>query len=105
MSNFNINRITKILRKKTDLSILDASYVAGLVINSISEALMNGEKVVLRKLGTFSLKKVKSKTVKSSFMTYSVHVPEHEIISFKPSPKLKNAIRLKEKAGKKKKNQ
>lgn len=59
---------------------------------AIKSQLAKGESVFVRGFGSFDPKKRAAKTARNISAGTSVHIPEHYIPSFKPSPKFKDAL-------------
>jgi len=75
------------LKKSTDLSFRDASSCVDLIIDTLAEGLARGERIELRGLGSFVVKKTPGK--KLSFSGVTANSPEFVRIVFKPSKSLK----------------
>jgi nucleoid DNA-binding protein len=69
----------------------DVKYVYLTVMNIITEAIKNTDRLVLREFGTFRKKVRKGRQYKVHGKDYNV--PDHTVIQFKPSIGLKKALR------------
>jgi len=77
--------------KSTGLSLRDASACIDSVIDSISEAISHGERIELRGLGSFEVKRTASKKYPSAFAAEKV-VPAHGKVFFRPCQKLRESV-------------
>ena len=61
------------------------SGLARRFVDEVVKAVMAGERVTLRGLGTFSLKTLPTRTFNTALMEGPSHKPERDTIAFKPS--------------------
>ena len=73
--------------KKTILRIVDKTMM------NIKKTIGSGEDVTLRGFGTFSTKIRAQKTARNILKNTTIIVPEHKVITFKPSPEFKMFIK------------
>ena len=85
-----INRASLVqsIKKSTNLSFRDANNCVDVIISSLAQGLTSGERVELRGLGSFSLKKMPGKKIPFSNSS-SNFSSEFVRIIFKPSKSLK----------------
>jgi len=74
------------------LSYKDAAVIVNTFFSSISEELINGNKVELRGFGSFKVKKRQARTGRNPKTGDQVKVPEKLVPYFKPGKALKNLI-------------
>ncbi len=72
--------------KATIQGILDSA------MSSIKKSIAEEEAVFLRGFGTFNFKVRKEKLARNISKNTSVLVPEHKVVSFKPSPEFTKAL-------------
>ena len=72
--------------KATIQGILDSA------MSSIKKSIAEEEPVFLRGFGTFNFKVRKEKVARNISKNTSIVVPEHKVVSFKPSPDFTNAL-------------
>lgn len=72
--------------KATIQGILDSA------MSSIKKSIAEEEAVFLRGFGTFNFKVRKEKLARNISKNTSVLVPEHKVVSFKPSPDFTKAL-------------
>lgn len=72
--------------KATIQGILDSA------MSSIKKSIADEDAVFLRGFGTFNFKVRKEKLARNISKNTSVLVPEHKVVSFKPSPEFTKAL-------------
>jgi len=78
--------------RKTGLTIREAALCIDALAEWMEESLISGNSIELRGIGSFSVKQVADKKVKLS-NTPKTLIPAHKKIVFRPSGKLKAAVR------------
>lgn len=78
---------------KTELSKKDAEAAVNAVIESITEALVEGDKVALVGFGTFDVKTRAARTGKNPRTGEVIEIPEAKVPSFKAGSALKDAVK------------
>jgi len=86
----NIEKIAEKLSKETGFSINDTRNIMEIIINSFRDFLKNKDRIELRGLGSFYIKKRKSRDVKLA--TKHIKSPEHYGIIFRESHTLKEML-------------
>ena len=84
--SFLIKRLAKF-----DLSYRAASMYIKVIIEAITEAIAESKTVQLKGLGSFTVKQMKPRKAKLKYGNFSI--PAHWRVSFKPSKKLREAIK------------
>jgi len=84
--------ITELANRLDYLSYKDAAIVVNTFFDSISDALMNGDKVELRGFGSFKVKTRPPRTGRNPKTSEKVHVPAKKVPYFKPGKDLKNLM-------------
>ncbi len=85
----NKSFLTRKISKVNKVPLRDASSCIDVLIDSIAEELSKGNRIELRGLGTFYIKKIAAK--RSYFADRDI--PEHNRVLFRPSQKLKQTVR------------
>ena len=70
----------------------EAESALNSLLNAISTALKNGDKVTLPGLGTFKVSKRKARTGRNPRTGEAVKIKAHNVPQFAPGKKLKNAV-------------
>lgn len=78
---------------KAELSKKDAEAAVKAVVDSITEALVEGEKVALVGFGTFDVKTRAARTGKNPRTGEVIEIPEAKVPSFKAGSALKDAVK------------
>lgn len=86
----NIEKIAKKLSKETGFPISDTKNIVEIIINSFRDFLKNKDRIELRGLGSFYVKKRKSRNIKLT--TRYIKSPEHYGIIFRESHTLKEVL-------------
>ena len=92
---FTRTDIQEILRG-SGLDAVQARGAAAMLIDGIAAAIISGETVELRGLGTLTLRERQARTAHNPRTLAAVNVPARRVIFFKSSKKLKEAINKKE---------
>ncbi len=77
---------------KADLSKKDAEKALNAVVNSISEALADGEKITLVGFGTFDVKKRDAKEGINPRTKAKITIPARTVPTFKAGKALKDSV-------------
>jgi len=80
------------IAKATELKPADARIVLKTITNAISEGLKNGETIELRGLGTFEIRKRKSKPAQIIKTRTTIRIPARRVPYFKPGKVLKKLV-------------
>ncbi len=86
----NLDAIIKKLSKSTNFSVTDTEKIVNIILNSFKNFLKNNEKIELRGLGSFYLKKRKPREI--NLKTKYIKSVEHYGIIFRESYNLKKII-------------
>lgn len=78
---------------KADLSKKDAEAAVKAVLDAVTEALADGEKVALVGFGTFEVKERAARTGKNPRTGEAIEIPASKVPSFKAGAALKNAVK------------
>jgi nucleoid DNA-binding protein len=86
-----INRATllRMIRKATALSYREAAVCVDTVIDALAEGISRGERVELRGLGSFTVRKTASKR---TALVEGAVIPAHGRIMFRPCQKLRESV-------------
>lgn len=90
--------LVDIISEGTGLTKLETGTVIDAFIATVSYALANGERVELRRFGTFSLKDRKPKIGRNPKTGVVVPIPARKMPHFKPSPELRKYVEDQQKA-------
>ena len=82
--------LMRAVTKSTGLSCHDASVCVDVIIEAISVSISRGDRIELRGLGSFTVKKTAPK--KLNFANASNVVPAHGKIVFRPCQKLRESV-------------
>ena len=87
-------RITeKLAEKGIEISLLEVVEVVQTFVDEVTEALSNGDNVVMRKFGTFELRETKAKLGRNpKNPTATVKIPARIGVKFKPGKELKEKV-------------
>ncbi len=86
--------IVDLLAEQTGLTKLETKTIVEGVIATISDALLNGERVDLRGFGNFSVKMRKSKVARNPNTGEEIIVPERAVPVFKPSKDFSKRVNI-----------
>ena len=89
----NKTELVAAVAAKADLSKKDAEAAVKAVIDSVSEALADGDKVALVGFGTFEVKTRAARTGKNPRTGEAIEIPAAKVPSFKAGAALKNAVK------------
>lgn len=84
--------IVESISEETEMSKKDSNIVVNLIIDNISNALAEGDKVELRGFGSFKVKDRKARKARNPRTGESVDVPAKLVPYFKPSRELKSKV-------------
>ena len=88
----NKSELVKALAEKAEITQKDAAKVLDAVVETIQEALANGEKVQIIGFGSFEVRDRKERKVKSPATGQEIVVPATRVPAFKPGKSLKEAV-------------
>ncbi|HHM23783.1 MAG TPA: integration host factor subunit beta [Bacteroidetes bacterium] len=84
--------LVDIISEGTGLTKVETAAVIDAFLATVAYALSKGERVELRRFGTFSLKDRKPKVGRNPKTGVTVPIPARKVPHFKPSPELKKFI-------------
>ena len=87
----NKTELVAAVAAKAELSKKDAEAAVKAVIDSVTEALADGDKVALVGFGTFEVKTRAARTGKNPRTGEAISIPASKVPSFKAGAALKNA--------------
>ncbi len=87
-----VDLINKVV-EKSGLKKKDVEIAVNAVLDSISEALSEGDKVQLIGFGTFETRKRKARSGRNPQTGEAISIPESSVPAFKPGNKLKEATK------------
>ena len=88
----NKTELVAAVATKADLSKKDAEAAVKAVLDAVTEALADGEKVALVGFGTFEVKERAARTGKNPRTGEAIEIPASKVPSFKAGAALKNAV-------------
>lgn len=89
----NKTELVAAVAAKAEISKKDADAAVKAVIDSITDALADGEKVALVGFGTFDVKTRAARTGKNPRTGEAINIPEAKVPSFKAGSALKDAVK------------
>jgi len=89
----NKTELVAAVAAKAELSKKDAEAAVKAVVDSITEALADGDKVALVGFGTFDVKTRAARTGKNPRTGEQIEIPEAKVPSFKAGSALKDAVK------------
>ncbi len=89
----NKTELVAAVATKAELSKKDADAAVKAVIDAVTEALKDGEKVALVGFGTFEVKTRAARTGKNPRTGEMIDIPESKVPSFKAGSALKDAVK------------
>lgn len=89
----NKNELVASVAEKAEISKKDAEAAVKAVIEAISEALAEGDKVALVGFGTFSVKERAARTGINPRTKETVEIPAAKVPAFKAGAALKDAVK------------
>jgi nucleoid DNA-binding protein len=90
---FTRAHIQEIIRSGAGLDIHQARAITARIIEALAAAIIAGQAVELRGLGTFLLKSRKSRKAHNPKTGKPVDVPAHKAVVFRPCGRLKAAVK------------
>jgi len=84
--------LVEIISQETGVSKKDTGVVVNLIMDNISQALVQGDKVELRGFGSFKVKTRRSRLARNPRTGESVDVPAKRVPFFKASNDLKGRL-------------
>ena len=88
----NKNQLVDAISESTDLAKAKAAAVLDTVLDKITQALVDGEQIVLVGFGTFSAKKRAARVGRDPRTGGALQIPESIVAGFKPGKGLKDAL-------------
>lgn len=98
----NKSELVKSLAEKAEITQKDAAKALDAVVETIQQALANGDKVQIIGFGSFEVRDRKERTVISPASREEILVPATKVPAFKPGKSLKEAVAVKKEAPAKK---
>ncbi len=89
----NKTELVAAVAAKTELSKKDAEAAVKAVLDAVTDALADGDKVALVGFGTFEVKTRAARTGKNPRTGESISIPASKVPSFKAGAALKNAVK------------
>lgn len=89
----NKTELIAAVAEKAELTKKDADAAVKAVIDAVTEALKDGEKVALVGFGTFEVKTRAARTGKNPRTGEVINIPEAKVPSFKAGSALKDAVK------------
>ena len=89
----NKTELVAAVATKADLSKKDAEAAVKAVLDAVTEALADGEKVALVGFGTFEVKERAARTGKNPRTGEAIEIPASKVPYFKAGAALKNAVK------------
>ncbi|NPB07609.1 MAG: integration host factor subunit beta [Aquificae bacterium] len=92
----NKSEIARELARRKGISLRKATLIVNLTFEVLKEAVLNGEKVEIRGLGTFRLKRKPGRFVKNPKTGIEMYVKEKYVPTFKVAKSLRKKLNGKE---------
>lgn len=89
----NKTELVAAVATKADLSKKDAEAAVKAVLDAVTEALADGDKVALVGFGTFEVKERAARTGKNPRTGEAIEIPASKVPSFKAGAALKSAVK------------
>ena len=89
----NKTELVAAVAAKAELSKKDAEAAVKAVLDAVTEALADGDKVALVGFGTFEVKERAARTGKNPRTGETIEIPALKVPSFKAGAALKNAVK------------
>ena len=89
----NKTELVAAVAAKTELSKKDAEAAVKAVLDAVTDALADGDKVALVGFGTFEVKTRAARTGNNPRTGESISIPASKVPSFKAGAALKNAVK------------
>lgn len=83
----------KLVAKRSGIDPLTTTYVCDALLETLSDALANGEPVYVGPLGKFGVKLCAEKTGRDILRGKSVKIPPHRVVRFQPSAELAKRVK------------
>ena len=84
--------LKKYIQKQTGITPQEAGLVFDVVLNGITETLINDGKITLLNFGSFHIKTVNARMARNPKTGKSVRLPARQVIRFKAAQKLKDQL-------------
>ena len=97
----NKSELVKALAEKAEVTQKDAAKALDALVETIQQALANGDKVQNIGFGSFEVRDRKERKVISPVTKEEIKVPATKVPAFKPGKSLKEAVAVKPAKGKK----
>jgi len=88
----NKSQLVDVVKQRTDFTKKDIEVVVNAVFDSMSEALVAGEKVAIADFGTFAVKHRSERKGRNPKTQEELIVPASKVPNFRPFKTLKEAI-------------
>lgn len=85
--------LIKVVAEKTKMTQKDVKNVLDVIISSITEHLLKGERVAIPDLGVFNVKKRKARKGRNPKTGKEIKIPEREVVVFSASKRVKAGLR------------
>ena len=86
------NELTSAVSKETGIDKKTCNAIINSITAQISQSLVAGDAISLRKFGTFTLKVRKATTARDIHRGIQIELPEHCIVLFKPAQELAEQV-------------
>ena len=86
------NELVEKVAEGASLTKADAERAINALVNAVSEALVEGDKVVLKGLGTFEVRERKARTGINPRTRETIEIAASKVPAFKASSTLKDAV-------------
>lgn len=98
----NKTELVKALAEKAEMTQKDAAKALDATVDTIQQALAEGDKVQIIGFGSFEVRERKERKVISPATHEEITVPATKVPAFKPGKSLKEAVAVEKKTAKKK---
>ncbi len=88
----NKSELTEALAQKQKLTNSEAAKIINTLLNSMSEALGNGENVEIRGFGSFSVREYDSYTGRNPKTGEEIPISARRVVTFRPGQKLRARV-------------
>jgi len=85
--------LVNIISDKTGIPKIDVLVTIESLVTEIKENMVKGENIYIRGFGSFINKKKAAKIGRNIRTNTAVHIPEHYVPAFKPSPEFVDEIK------------
>lgn len=86
------NELVEKVAEGASLTKADAERAINALVNAVSDALVEGDKVTLKGLGTFEVRERKARTGINPRTRETIEIPASKVPAFKASSTLKDAV-------------